>query len=87
MRSDTFFRLFSRAPRMAIYSWDTFRSFSCPTIAQPQALPGRNRPGSLNLASLIQHRFVLFHLFRMGEPAAGEIVEDALSIVNSHNME
>ena len=37
MRSDTFFRLFSRAPRIVIYSWDTIRSFSYLTI--PQAFP------------------------------------------------
>src|SRR5436190_13063684 len=27
MRNDTFFRLFSRAPRISIYSWDTMLSF------------------------------------------------------------
>src|SRR3989442_8889994 len=37
MRNDTFFRLFSRAPRIVIYSWDTIRSFSYLTI--PQAFP------------------------------------------------
>src|SRR5260370_24141807 len=34
MRNDTFFRLFSRAPRIIIYSWDTIRSFSYLTITQ-----------------------------------------------------
>src|SRR5438445_12987233 len=28
IRNDTFLRLFSRAPRIAINSWDTLRSFS-----------------------------------------------------------
>src|SRR3954466_10720679 len=28
MRNDTFWRLFSRAPRISIYSWGTIRSFS-----------------------------------------------------------
>src|SRR5215469_12413787 len=36
MRNDTFFRLFSRALRIVIYSWDIIRSFSYLTI--PQAL-------------------------------------------------
>jgi hypothetical protein len=27
MRSDTFFKLFSRAPRIVMNSWDTIRSF------------------------------------------------------------
>src|SRR5579872_535840 len=29
MHNDTFFRLFSRAPRIVINSWDTIRSFFC----------------------------------------------------------
>src|SRR5215831_10523692 len=37
MRNDTFFRLFSRAPRIVTYSWDTIRSFSYLTI--PQTFP------------------------------------------------
>src|ERR1700730_11359624 len=37
MRNDTFFRLFSRAPRILIYSWDTIRSFSY--LTNPQAFP------------------------------------------------
>src|SRR5579859_5751195 len=50
--SDTFFRLFSRAPRMVMYSWDTFRSFSYRTIHLLTALPGQELSVFLDTVSL-----------------------------------
>src|SRR5215467_1031831 len=35
MRNDIFFRLFSRAPRIVIYSWDIIRSLSSFTLVLP----------------------------------------------------
>src|SRR5215813_5606142 len=39
MHNDTFFRLFSRAPRIVIYSWDTILSYSVLTRRQMLSIP------------------------------------------------
>src|SRR5690349_22794598 len=88
MRNDTFFRLFSRAPRIVIYSWDTIHSLFCDPLdsrllsrlRRPVGRFNTELPGVLGVEPLPAE----LHRLATNDAADGSSAEQVIQHIETH---